>query len=101
MQVEKEFEALARSFVESSQRARAKAQTQSARLLSIILTGSQEQVDEFANELERELYEILEGSGKDSAAGGTDSGEGSPGDSQGNAEESGSGIGGGETQPVG
>ena len=72
--IERDLESLARSIVGANQRARAEAKNLSARLASVLLSGTQEALDEFNNELAREIHELPEGEGEDPATSGTDGG---------------------------
>ena len=79
--IERDFESLARSIVGANQRARAEAKNLSARLASVLLSGTQESLDEFNNELAREIHELSEGPGEDPATSGTDGGAADASDS--------------------
>ena len=78
-----ELEDAVRSIVAKNQRSRAEYSKLSARVVSLTLSGTQEEIDEFTNGLEDEFHRLLEGQGKDPTTGGTD----------GSATDAGSGTG--------
>ena len=63
-----------RSIVERNQRSRADYAQLSARVVSLTLHGTEEEIDGFTRELDERFHKLLQGAGEDPAASGADSG---------------------------
>jgi hypothetical protein len=73
--MDSELEKSVRAIIERNQKTRADYSQLSARVLSLTLTGTEEEIDEFGKELEDRFSKLLEGPGENPAVGGTGSGE--------------------------
>lgn len=85
--IEQDFEKFARSISERNQQGRADLQRQAARLSSILASNDNEGLEAFNDELADTLRGLLEGTGEDPAAGGTDGSATHGGDSSGQPAE--------------
>ena len=72
-----------RAISERNQRTRASLVKLTARVTELTLSGTMDELHDFNNELAAEMDRLLEPQGKDSAAGGADSGTGHESESSG------------------
>lgn len=61
-----------RAIVERNRKSRAEYDAISARVISLTLNGTQEEIDSFGRDLDERFWELLQGPGEDPATGGTD-----------------------------
>lgn len=70
--MEGELEKTVRSIALKNQRSRAEFSELSARIASLTLSGTLEEIDEFSRTLDEQVHRFHEGAGQDPATGGTD-----------------------------